>query len=166
MGKRDLWIDVAKTKAALHEIVAMAEACPEPYREKCFELLLESYLEGQVHSEGGQEESVTDKPKTGGESHQGRPLSLPEMRDEFAPASGTEYVVMCGHWLEKHGGKEDGFDRTDIMKGLKELRCSFRNPSDSVSKAIAKGFLIQSGNKLMLSQKGITLSVSKMGAKA
>jgi hypothetical protein len=150
-------------KVRIKEVVDIAENCPEPYRQKCFEVLLKSLVSAEISvGEGTGQTQVSLKAKEVDRARTRR-LSLGELKGDFGPKSGTEYVVMCGHWLEQYEQKAEGFSRSDIKECFRQLRCHFRNPSDFVAKALTQGLLIEDKRKLLLSQTGIDLVASRLG---
>lgn len=162
-GSKKGSLEGLKTKVG--EIVEIAESCPERYRLKCFESLIDAMISAEL---------VTPQAlrEPGGRTNEGvvnhrtadRRLTLGELKGKFAPKNRLEYVVMVGHWLEKYDGKMDGFSRADVRKYLKQLGCRFGNPSDVILKTLQKGYLMeQKKDSLLLSQTGIDLVVSRLG---
>lgn len=112
-------------KKNLNEIVAIANKCPEQYREKCFSILLEHFLTSQ------------EKPKIPkGESSKLEDVSMPQASDEFSKFIGDDselkeavpnvfhiekdnYRIIIGDLKTKK--KAEGQVRAALLIGIKHL---------------------------------------------
>lgn len=73
-------------------------------------------------------------------------LSVQEFLRELKPASGTEFVVGIGFFLEKHKGLSS-FAASDIKEGFLKAKFNHSNPSDAIAKARAQGRLMEGSER-------------------
>ena len=77
-----------------------------------------------------------------------RPLSLVELKKRVNPDSGTENAVTVAYYLEKFKGQTE-YSTGEIIEGLKEMRCNFKNYHDVVLKARGAGYIMEGTSKKM-----------------
>jgi len=164
MSNKKKILDLAKE--SIPEIVSISESCPEPYKVKCFEVLLEKVIEDSNFTLQPLPISSAMTPELTKTPTEGRRLTLPELRDKFKPeATYIDCTVLSAYWLEKYSGKVEGFSRQDLTNTIKSLRVSFANLSDCVSKVKDQGYLVEDKGLMLLSQKGLDYATAKLGAK-
>ena len=79
----------------------------------------------------------------------GKPISLVELKKLVGAETGTENTVAVAYYLEKLKGQQE-YPVRDLVDGLKELRCNFKNYWDVVLKTKQAGFLMEGSSKKML----------------
>ena len=115
----------------LDEILEISEKCPENYRVKCFELLLDYLLNAvrnaTLNPSGQQNTHIIDSSK-------GKKESLNEFIRRISPKSAADYVATIGYYLEKYENL-DGFKTANISKSFKTIKYKHSNPAEAMKQA-------------------------------
>lgn len=142
-----------RIKGELTPILGVAESCPEPYRVTAFRVLLEEALRRIAAHEVPA--AIAARIPNGPSAPGPRPTTLPELVKTTQARTGSDFVLVCGHWLETIGGKPEGFESADLLQAFATVRYGAKNPYDAISKAKRDGLLIDSHGTMRLSNTGI-----------
>lgn len=142
-----------RIKGELTPILGVAESCPEQYRVTAFRVLLEEALRRIAAPQVAPPTMARLPP--GASASGPRPTTLPELVKSTKATTGSDFVLVCGHWLETVGGKPDGFESADLLQAFATVRYGAKNPYDAISKAKRDGLLIENHGTMRLSNTGI-----------
>jgi hypothetical protein len=93
-------------------------------------------------AEAGNETRADERLVLSAHDSERKPLALVEFVRSVSPKTGTQYFIAIGHWLEKYGGRTDGFKTRDIADGFQEVKFRHSNPSEIVRQARSQGLLM------------------------
>lgn len=142
-----------RIKGELTPILGVTESCPEQYRVTAFRVLLEEAIRRIAAPDVSL--SIAERLTPGPSASGPRPTTLPELVKSTKATTGSDFVLVCGHWLETFGGKPDGFESADLLQAFGTVRYGAKNPYDAISKAKRDGLLIDNHGTMRLSNTGI-----------
>lgn len=127
-------MDYNKLKEEIKAISGIASEVPEPFKERCFEVLLENLLAVERPAGRGQTSGDTSQPPGGDMEDKGGELSgtpsIREFLDIHKPKRNPDKIATIGCYLKMHEKKGE-FTQEDLKR-------SFQSAAEGVPKSLKR----------------------------